>query len=73
MPEKPTPAPLKRSSLPGRDFDAALAYRDQFTFGTPEYQALTGLINLFIDSDTFTHAMRSRLRDEAANAKEADL
>ena len=50
-----------------RDFDAVLDYRNQFTVGTPEWEALTGLINLLIDMDTFTHAMHSHLRHEAAS------
>ena len=52
------------------DFEAAMNYRDQFTFGTAEEEAVTGLINLLTANDTFTYARRWRIhrsRDVAAD------
>ncbi|MDF3309730.1 hypothetical protein P3H15_32450 [Rhodococcus sp. T2V] len=56
--------------MTNQDLEAAITYRDQFKYGTPEREALTGLIDLLIDNYTFSYANAWRdMRDheDAAN------
>ena len=41
-------------------FDEVFEYRRQYEFGSPEYEAVTGLIQLLTDSDIFSDASAFR-------------
>ena len=41
-------------------FDEVFAYRRQYEFGSPEYEAVTGLIDLCTENDIFSEASAFR-------------
>lgn len=53
------------------DFDAASDYRNQFAFGTAEEKAVTGLLNLLTENDTFAYARQWRIHRAATRSASA--